>query len=59
MLGLALFLFDHQEWDRLYSHNCSLKTIEEWNAEGEPNIPLGALYSSIGIICMVSMLGYI
>jgi hypothetical protein len=59
MLGLSLFLFDHKEWDRLFSHNCSLKTMEEWNAEAEPNIPIGALYTTLGILCEVSMLGSI
>ena len=56
MLGLSLFLFDHKEWDRLFSHNCSLKTMEEWNAEAVPNIPIGALYATLGIICEVRCL---
>uniref|UniRef100_A0A914E3E4 Uncharacterized protein n=1 Tax=Acrobeloides nanus TaxID=290746 RepID=A0A914E3E4_9BILA len=30
-----------------------MKTMEEWNAEAEPNIPIGALYASIGILCEI------
>jgi hypothetical protein len=47
------FIFDHQNWEKLYVKNCSLKTQAEWSAEGYANVPLGILYSGLGVLCMV------
>jgi hypothetical protein len=33
--------------------------MQEWNAEAKPNIPIGALYATLGILFEVSMLGFI
>ena len=54
-MGLWLLLFRHDDWKRLYSDNCSLRTTEEWNSEGSPsiNMPIGILYIVIGVIYQV------
>ena len=51
-MGLWLILFNHHEWEHLHS-NCSEKTVDEWNATGSPNLLLGVLYTTIGVICEV------
>uniref|UniRef100_A0A914CPC2 Uncharacterized protein n=1 Tax=Acrobeloides nanus TaxID=290746 RepID=A0A914CPC2_9BILA len=51
-MGLWLLVFRHEEWKRIYSDNCSLRTAEEWNSEGSPsiNIPIGIVYIVVGVI---------
>jgi hypothetical protein len=51
-MGLWLILFNHHEWEDLH-RNCSVKTVDEWNAMGSPNLLLGVLYTIIGVICEV------
>lgn len=57
-MGFWTFIFNHQEWYRIYSKNCSLKSYEEWNADATANVPLGILYITIGLICEVYVFGY-
>jgi hypothetical protein len=50
-------IFDHQEWIDLYYHNCTMKSVEEWNASGgKPDVLLGVIWMTIGIFCEVSFL---
>lgn len=58
-MGLWLYLTDYEEWDHWYKRNCSAKTVEEWNAEGSPNIPIGVFYIFIGVVCEVSLLHHL
>ena len=51
-MGLWMFLFDQDRWNYWYG-NCSLKTKEEWNADGTPEVPIGIVYIAIGVICWV------
>uniref|UniRef100_A0A914C6X0 Uncharacterized protein n=1 Tax=Acrobeloides nanus TaxID=290746 RepID=A0A914C6X0_9BILA len=55
MKGLMSFMFDHENWEKLYVKNCSLKTQAEWSAEGYANMPLGILYSGLGVLCMLTL----
>ena len=50
-MGMWLFIFNHDNWESLY--NCSIKTPEEWNAEGTANAPIGVLYLFLGLISEV------
>jgi hypothetical protein len=52
-MGLLRFFFNKPEWDILYQNKCASKSMEEWKLEAEPNIPIGILYISAGIICEV------
>ena len=49
-----MFLFNRHRWEYLHS-NCSAKTISEWYAEGTPSVPIGALYTMMGILCEVPL----
>ena len=53
-MGMWLFIFEHEVWKEMY--NCSMKTTQEWNAEGRPNVPIGTLYLIMGIVCEVILL---
>jgi hypothetical protein len=54
-MGIWLYVFNHKEWEHWYKDNCSAKTAAEWNAEGAPNIPIGIVYITIGVLCEVTM----
>ena len=49
----AIFIFNHAAWEDMYVRNCSYLTAQEWLAEGPPNIPIGVLYMTFGVVCEV------
>jgi hypothetical protein len=53
-MGILIFFFNKAEWELLYPDKCASKSMEEWKLEAEPNIPIGILYLSAGIICEVN-----
>ena len=53
-MGLWMFLFDRAQWNYWYG-NCSYKSPEEWSADGSPEVPIGIVYITIGVICEVCL----
>lgn len=49
-MGYWMFIFDHDQWYDLYEKNCSLKTQDEWLAEGKPNFFIGLAYFLAGLV---------
>ena len=49
----AIFIFNHAAWEDMYVRNCSYLTAQEWLAEGPPNIPIGVLFMTFGVVCEV------
>uniref|UniRef100_A0A914DID2 Uncharacterized protein n=1 Tax=Acrobeloides nanus TaxID=290746 RepID=A0A914DID2_9BILA len=57
-MGLWMYLFNQDEWNYLYG-NCSYKTPAQWNADGTPEVPVGIIYTAIGIICWVTYIPFL
>ena len=45
-----LLIFNYEKWYETYAKNCTLKTRDEWNAEGVANAPVGITYLTLGIV---------
>ncbi|TKR57868.1 hypothetical protein L596_030513 [Steinernema carpocapsae] len=48
---MDLYLRNYETWKQLY--NCSYLTANQWASAGEPNIPLGVAYMTIGILFII------
>uniref|UniRef100_A0AC35GRL3 Uncharacterized protein n=1 Tax=Panagrolaimus sp. PS1159 TaxID=55785 RepID=A0AC35GRL3_9BILA len=57
-MGYWMFIFDHQKWYDLYEKNCSLKTQDEWYAEGKPNLAIGLIYFLTGLVFELSYIPF-
>jgi hypothetical protein len=52
-MGLWILIFKQYEWD-MYE-NCSERSPDDWNNDGSPQLYIGVLYATLGIIGEVSL----
>ena len=50
-------LFNQDYMSKYY--NCSGRTYEEWSTLGTPNVSVGCIYITLGIIYMIILLPFI